>query len=78
MAKKKSVSSRPEKRFGASALFTQPLMTGNGARYSGFETSPTDVLAWFRAGGKTYQTYLNDVLRREMQARPRGRQVMLG
>jgi uncharacterized protein (DUF4415 family) len=32
-----------------------------------------DVLAWFRAQGKKYQTYMNAVLRREMQARPRGR-----
>ncbi len=32
-----------------------------------------DVLAWFRARGKKYQTYMNQVLRREMQARPRSR-----
>jgi uncharacterized protein (DUF4415 family) len=32
-----------------------------------------DVLAWFRSGGKKYQTYMNEVLRREMQTRPRGR-----
>jgi uncharacterized protein (DUF4415 family) len=32
-----------------------------------------DVLAWFRSRGKKYQTYMNTVLRREMQARPRGR-----
>ena len=32
-----------------------------------------DVLAWFRARGKKYQTYMNEVLRREMQTRPRGR-----
>jgi uncharacterized protein (DUF4415 family) len=32
-----------------------------------------DVLAWFRSHGKKYQTYMNAVLRREMQARPRGR-----
>ncbi len=31
-----------------------------------------DVLAWFRGRGKRYQTYMNEVLRREMQARPRG------
>ncbi len=30
-----------------------------------------DVLAWSR--GKKYQTYMNEVLRREMQARPRDR-----
>jgi uncharacterized protein (DUF4415 family) len=32
-----------------------------------------DVLAWFRSRGRKYQTYMNEVLRREMQARPRGR-----
>ena len=31
-----------------------------------------DVLAWFRAHGRRYQTYMNAVLRREMGARPRG------
>jgi len=28
-----------------------------------------DVLAWFRAQGRRYQTYMNAVLHREMQAR---------
>jgi uncharacterized protein (DUF4415 family) len=28
-----------------------------------------DVLAWFRARGNKYQTYMNQVLRREMQSR---------
>jgi uncharacterized protein (DUF4415 family) len=32
-----------------------------------------DVLAWFRAHGGKYQSYMNAVLRREMQARPRAR-----
>ena len=32
-----------------------------------------DVLAWFRARGKKYQTYMNEVLRREMQVGPRAR-----
>jgi uncharacterized protein (DUF4415 family) len=32
-----------------------------------------DVLAWFRARGKRYQTYMNKVLRREMQSHARGR-----
>jgi uncharacterized protein (DUF4415 family) len=32
-----------------------------------------DVLAWFRGRGKRYQTYMNQVLRREMQTHPRGR-----
>jgi uncharacterized protein (DUF4415 family) len=32
-----------------------------------------DVLAWFRGRGKKYQTYMNNVLRREMQAHSRER-----
>ncbi|HYL38302.1 MAG TPA: BrnA antitoxin family protein [Bryobacteraceae bacterium] len=32
-----------------------------------------DVLAWFRGRGKRYQTYMNEVLRREMQANARSR-----
>jgi uncharacterized protein (DUF4415 family) len=32
-----------------------------------------DVLAWFRARGKKYQTYMNEVLRREMQTQHRRR-----
>jgi uncharacterized protein (DUF4415 family) len=32
-----------------------------------------DVLAWFRSQGKSYQTRMNAVLRREMQTRPRSR-----
>src|SRR5438552_13680941 len=32
-----------------------------------------DVLAWFRLQAKKYQTYMNEVLRREMQSRPRSR-----
>jgi uncharacterized protein (DUF4415 family) len=32
-----------------------------------------DVLAWFRQRGRKYQTYMNEVLRREMQSRARGR-----
>ena len=30
-----------------------------------------DVLAWFRGRGRKYQTYMNQVLRREMKARSR-------
>ena len=30
-----------------------------------------DVLAWFRGRGKKYQTYMNEVLRREMQTAAR-------
>jgi len=32
-----------------------------------------DVLAWFRRRGKKYQTYMNEVLRREMQGQARRR-----
>ena len=32
-----------------------------------------DVLAWFRGRGKKYQTYMNEVLRREMRTSPRAR-----
>ena len=32
-----------------------------------------DVLHWFRGRGKKYQTYMNEVLRREMQTNARGR-----
>lgn len=34
-----------------------------------------DVLAWYRARGKKYQTFMNEVLRREMQNAPKGRRV---
>ena len=30
-----------------------------------------EVLAWFRGRGKKYQTYMNEVLRREMQSQGR-------
>lgn len=32
-----------------------------------------DVLAWYRGRGKRYQTYMNQVLRREMEESPRRR-----
>jgi uncharacterized protein (DUF4415 family) len=32
-----------------------------------------DVLAWFRTRSPKYQTYINEVLRREMQTQPRPR-----
>ncbi len=32
-----------------------------------------DVLNWFRSRGGKYQTYMNEVLRREMLGQPRGR-----
>lgn len=110
MAKKKSVSSRQEKRVAASALFTTPLTDRQRrelqrvaklpdsridfsdapegkARLSDGEVGrfyrpikqlvslrvDAEVLAWFRGRGKKYQTYMNEVLRREMQAGGRGR-----
>jgi uncharacterized protein (DUF4415 family) len=30
-----------------------------------------DVLAWYRASGAKYQTYMNEVLRREMSTHAR-------
>ena len=101
MAKKKSASSRREKRVPASALFTTPLTNKErrdlqrlAHRQIDYSDAPeklplpsevhigkfyrpikqlvslrvdADVLAWFRARGKRYQTYMNEVLRREMQ-----------
>jgi uncharacterized protein (DUF4415 family) len=32
-----------------------------------------DVLAWFRSRGKKYQTYINQVLRREMRSNSRAK-----
>jgi uncharacterized protein (DUF4415 family) len=109
MAKKKSASSRQEKRVPANALLTAPItdrerralrrlgnMSDSKIDFSDVPEveSPArevlvghfyrpikqlvslridaDVLAWFRARGKKYQTYMNQVLRREM-ARPRSR-----
>jgi uncharacterized protein (DUF4415 family) len=110
MAKKKSVSSRREKGFPASVLFTRPLTDRQRRELQRLRDMPdseidlsdappveplpsqvevgrfyrpikqlvsirldADVLAWFRSRGKKYQTYMNEVLRREMQTHPRGR-----
>jgi uncharacterized protein (DUF4415 family) len=110
MAKKKSASSRQEKRQLASGLFTAPLTDRQrrelerlarlpnskidlsdapevSARPSGAVVGrfyrpikrpislrlDADVLAWFRSRGKKYQTYINRVLRREMQSHARER-----
>ncbi len=110
MAKKKSASSRQEKRVAASALFTKPVtdrqrrelqrLANQPDSRIDFSDSPerkvraseievgrfyrpikqlvslrvdAEVLAWFRGRGKKYQTYMNEVLRREMQANPPGR-----
>lgn len=108
MAKKRSVSSRREKRVSANEVFTRPPnrrefaelaklakmpdskidfsdapeRTGSGRVLVGKFYRPVkqlvslrvdaDVLAWFRGRGARYQTYMNEVLRREMQTRPRG------
>ena len=108
MAKKKSVSSRREKRVAASALFTTSLTDKErrslerlgrkrddeidfsdaaekhplprevhiGRFYRPIKQLVSirvdaDVLAWFRSRGKRYQTYMNEVLRREMQTQRR-------
>jgi uncharacterized protein (DUF4415 family) len=110
MAKKKSISSRQERRVPATALFTTPLtdtqrrelrrVAARPDSQIDFPDAPqaspqvsdvdvgrfyrpikqlvslrvdADVLSWFRGKGKKYQTYMNEVLRREMQTNPRGR-----
>jgi uncharacterized protein (DUF4415 family) len=110
MAKKKSASSRQEKRVAASALFTRPITDKQRRELQrlaklpdsriDFSDAPesksrvsdiqvgrfyrpikqlvslrvdAEVLAWFRGRGKKYQTYMNEVLRREMQSNPQGR-----
>jgi|SRR5476649_844482 len=110
MVKKKSASSRQERRVPASALSTVPLNDKERRELQGLAGKPdskidfsdapereplpsevhigrfyrpikqlvslrvdADVLAWFRGRGRRYQTYMNEVLRREMQTRPRAR-----
>ena len=110
MAKKKSASSRQEKRVAASVLFTTPIRPSERRELQRLARKPdtqidfsdapereplpsethvgrfyrpikqlvslrvdADVLAWFRGRGKKYQTYMNEVLRREMQTNPRGK-----
>ena len=110
MAKKKSASSRQEKRVRASALFTTPItdkqrrelqrLVARPDSQIDFSDAPerrpqaadvevgrfyrpikqlvslrvdADVLSWFRGQGKKYQTYMNEVLRREMQTNARVR-----
>jgi len=109
MAKKKSQSSRQERRVPANALLTTPITDRDRRGLQRLAKMPdskidfsdapevwplpeaqvgrfyrpikqlvslrvdADVLAWFRARGKKYQTYMNQVLRREMQTRPRSR-----
>src|SRR5437867_8258188 len=110
MVKKKSASSRQEKRVPASALFTTPVtdkqrrelerLANRPDSQIDFSDAPearprasdveigrfyrpikqlvslrvdADVLAWFRGQGKKYQTHMNEVLRREMQTKARGR-----
>ena len=104
MVKKRSVSSRQEKRVRASALFTTPITEKERRELQRLANRPdsqidysdaperslrasdvqvgrfyrpvkqlvslrvdADVLHWFRGRGKKYQTYMNEVLRREMQ-----------
>jgi uncharacterized protein (DUF4415 family) len=110
MVKKKSASSRQERRVPASALFTTPVtdrqrrelerLAARPDSQIDFSDAPegsprvsdiqvgrfyrpikqlvslrvdADVLSWFRGRGKKYQTYMNEVLRREMQTNARGR-----
>ena len=108
MAKKKSASSRQEKRVPASVLFTTPVTDKQRRELQRLADRPdseidfsdapegrprasdiqvgrfyrpikqlislrvdADVLDWFRGRGKKYQTYMNEVLRREMQTNAR-------
>ena len=108
MVKKRSVSSRQEKRVRASALFTTPISDKERRELQRLADQPdsqidysdaperslrasdvqvgrfyrpikqlvslrvdADVLHWFRGRGKKYQTYMNEVLRREMQTNGR-------
>jgi uncharacterized protein (DUF4415 family) len=108
MAKKKSVSSRQEKRVPANALFTTPISDNERRELKRLAARPdsridfsdaperhprasdvqagrfyrpikqlvslrvdADVLHWFRGRGRKYQTYMNEVLRREMQTNER-------
>ena len=110
MAKKKSASSRQERRVPANALFTTPVTDMQRRELERLRDLPdsqidfsdapeshprasdiqvgrfyrpikqlvsirvdAEVLAWFRGQGKKYQTYMNEVLRREMQTNARGR-----
>ena len=109
MVRKKSGSSRQEKRVPASVLFTTPITEKQRRELQRLARRPdaqidfsdapeakprksdlevgrfyrpikqlvslrvdADVLHWFRGRGKKYQTYMNEVLRREMQSNERG------
>jgi uncharacterized protein (DUF4415 family) len=62
-------SDAPERSLRASAVqvgrFYRPIKQLVSLRVD------ADVLHWFRGRGKKYQTYMNDVLRREMQTNGR-------
>ena len=110
MAKKKSASSRQERRVPANVLFTTPVTDKQRRELERLRDLPdsqidfsdapernprasdlqvgrfyrpikqlvsirvdAEVLAWFRGRGKKYQTYMNEVLRREMQTNARAR-----
>ncbi len=110
MGKKRSGSSRQEKRIPANSLFTRPLTKRERTELEALARLPesaidysdapamgrvptgihvgrfyrpvkqqislrvdADVLAWFRSQGGKYQTYMNQVLRREMHSRARAR-----
>ena len=110
MPKKKSVSSPPERRVAATAIFTNPITDTQRRELERLANLPdsridfsdapertapvpsvqvgrfyrpvkqlvslrvdAEVLAWFRGRGKKYQTYMNEVLRREMETNPKPR-----
>src|ERR1035441_9679866 len=110
MVKKKSASSRQERRLPATVFFTTAVTHKQRRELERLRDLPdsqidfsdapegnprmsdiqvgrfyrpikqlvsirmdADVLAWFRGQGKKYQTYMNAVLRCEMQTNARGR-----
>jgi uncharacterized protein (DUF4415 family) len=110
MAKKKSASSRQERRVPASVLFTTPISEGQRRDLKRLANMPdakidysdapesqmapaeihvgrfyrpikqlvsirvdADVLAWYRARGRGYQTFMNQALRRAMRTDAPGR-----
>jgi len=64
-------SDAPEKRTRAAEVevgrFYRPIKQLVSLRVD------ADVLSWFRGQGRKYQTYMNEVLRREMRANTRVR-----
>src|ERR1043166_9426296 len=78
MAELKKLARMPDSKidFSDAEEVTRPARTLVGRFYRPVKQLislrvDADVLAWFRGRGAKYQTYMTQVLRREMQARPR-------